>query len=459
MGTDDYHCFLIDPALAKDTFVTGYDIRPEKRSEVHHVILFRITPDQVAAAQRKDDTTPGQGWTCFGNSGIEDGPAAQLNDSSWIGAWAPGGGEVTYGGRLGVPMPKGSMIVAQVHYNLLGGTTPDQSSVVLRESADRATTGLRTVLLPAPVELPCRPDNRGPLCDRAKAVADVKARFGQGPGATADLLHLLCPDAEVGVEQTCDRTFAEPMTIRGVAGHMHLLGTSISVVADPGTSHEEKLLDIGSWNFDDQGARMLPKPYTLEGGREDPDHLPPPAAPARPAAVVREAAPGPLRRLGRRLHRRDVPGHAAGQLLSGAGAAQCRRASTIRSKVVRTAASPTSTARATIAMTRWLSLRLSRWEKKASWAPSRVLRSRPIRAASSVPNGSCGPHARAPGSRSWSQSSHSSSQRCTALCTDRAPAQGPDPPDRKPDDRRTAASRRIGDVRYAAPRGPSTGHP
>ena len=51
------------------------------------------------------------------------------------------------------------------------------------------------MLLPAPVELPCRPGHDdGPLCDRDAAVADVKERFGDGPGSTADLLHLLCGD-------------------------------------------------------------------------------------------------------------------------------------------------------------------------------------------------------------------------------------------------------------------------
>ena len=38
-GTDDYRCFLLDPRIAGDTFVTGFDIVPGQPAEVHHVIL------------------------------------------------------------------------------------------------------------------------------------------------------------------------------------------------------------------------------------------------------------------------------------------------------------------------------------------------------------------------------------------------------------------------------------
>ena len=57
---------------------------------VHHVILFRVPPDKVAQARKKDAETPGDGWTCFGNSGIDDRDPG-LDDAPWVGAWAPGG--------------------------------------------------------------------------------------------------------------------------------------------------------------------------------------------------------------------------------------------------------------------------------------------------------------------------------------------------------------------------------
>ena len=53
-GTDDYRCFLLDPGLAEQSYVTGVDVLPGHPELVHHVILFRVEPDQVAAAKAKD---------------------------------------------------------------------------------------------------------------------------------------------------------------------------------------------------------------------------------------------------------------------------------------------------------------------------------------------------------------------------------------------------------------------
>jgi hypothetical protein len=56
------------------------------------------------------------------------------------------------------------------------------------------------------------------------------------------------------------------MVVRAVAGHMHLLGRSISVDLDPGTSGEKRLLDRTVWDFDDQAATPLPTPVRVRAG-------------------------------------------------------------------------------------------------------------------------------------------------------------------------------------------------
>jgi hypothetical protein len=263
VGTDDYRCFLLDPHLRKNMFLTGTSVQPGNSDVVHHVILFRVPPDQVANAEQLDASTPGEGWTCFGNSGL--GGSAQLDNAPWLGAWAPGGHETVFRKGLGVPMGKGSRIVMQVHYNLLVADTPDVSATQLRLAPGSAhLAAVETMLLPAPVELPCRAGHdQSPLCDRATAVADVKARFGDGPGSTADLLHLLCGGPpKPGQVQSCTRTITQPTTIVGVAGHMHLLGRSIRIEVNPGTPQARTILDIPVWNFDNQGAKPI-KPVQL----------------------------------------------------------------------------------------------------------------------------------------------------------------------------------------------------
>ena len=207
VGTDDYRCFLLDPKVASDQFITGFNVLPGNPDVVHHVILFRVPADLVAEAEQKDADTPGQGWTCFGNSGLRSS-GAEIDDAPWLGAWAPGGsGEQVYAKGFGEELGKGSRVIMQVHYNLLAGKEPDRSAAELRLApATGNIQTLQTQLMPAPVELPCRPEHSdGPLCDRAAALADVKKRFGDGPGSTADLLHFLCGPVKAGPVQSCVR--------------------------------------------------------------------------------------------------------------------------------------------------------------------------------------------------------------------------------------------------------------
>ena len=264
VGSDDYRCFLLDPGLARDAFITGTTVLPGNREAVHHVILFRVPPADVAAAEEADAGSDGPGWTCFGGSGV--GGFTDVDDAQWLGAWAPGGRESVLRPGLGTPLEKGSRIVMQVHYNLLAGDAADVSATQLRLArADAGIQPLGTMLMPAPVELPCRPGrDTSELCDRDAAVADVQARFGLGAGNTADALHYLCPgEQRPGSTQSCTRSVGESMTVHGVAGHMHLLGRSIRIEVNPGTDAARTILDVPVWDFDDQGARAI-RPVRLD---------------------------------------------------------------------------------------------------------------------------------------------------------------------------------------------------
>ncbi|HEX6149111.1 hypothetical protein [Nocardioides sp.] len=266
VGTDDYRCFLLDPQLREDAFLTGTHVLPGNPDVVHHVILFRVPPEQVAEARQADAAEAGPGWTCFGGTGLDD--FTDVDDAEWLGAWAPGGRESVLRRGLGVPLDKGAQIVMQVHYNLLAGDEPDVSATQLRLAPRGAElAALHTMLLPAPVELPCRRGHDdSPLCDRATALADVKARFGDRAGSTADILYFLCGGAPTpGNSQSCTRTLMAPATIHGVAGHMHLLGRSITVEVNAGTPQARTVLDIPVWNFDNQGATPI-EPVRLAAG-------------------------------------------------------------------------------------------------------------------------------------------------------------------------------------------------
>jgi hypothetical protein len=162
-------------------------------------------------------------------------------------------------------------MVLQVHYNLVRAGGDDATRVRLRLApGDADLTPLETMLLPAPVELPCTDDETGPLCDRSNALLDLAHRFGQDSWQTVGGLQLLCdgdPSAPVaGTTQSCDRRITEPTTIHAAAGHMHLLGRSIRIDLDPGTAQARTLLDVPAYDFDDQGSRPLAQPVTARPG-------------------------------------------------------------------------------------------------------------------------------------------------------------------------------------------------
>ena len=265
--TDDYRCFVLDPKLSGDVSVTSARIRPGASKVVHHVILFRISAAQVAEAARLDATSSGPGWTCFGGTGIGVGGSggsvqAALNDSNWIAAWAPG----SSGGRLpdgnGVPLPAGSRIVMQVHYNLLNGKAPDRSRAVLTVApASAGLARVQTVLLPAPVELACGKGEKGPLCNRTEALFDLSRKYGSTAAFVPAGLLLLCGRSASTVSPNpisrCDRRIETPTRILGVAGHMHLLGASIRLELNPGTPRARVLLDIPRWDFHWQSSYTL----------------------------------------------------------------------------------------------------------------------------------------------------------------------------------------------------------
>ena len=266
VGTDDYRCFLLDPKLDRDAHITGTHVQPGNPDVVHHVILFRVPADQVAQAEQLDAATEQQGWTCFGGSGLTD--FGNLSSAPWLGAWAPGGRESVLRRGLGVELERGSQIVMQVHYNLLAGAEKDVSAAQLRLAPkDAKVTDLETMLLPAPVELPCRPrHDDSELCDRDAALVDVKQRFGDRAGSAANFLNFLCGrEPRPGQVQSCNQTVSSPVTVMGVAGHMHLLGRSIRIDVNPGTPRARTVLDIPVWNFDDQGATPI-EPVRLDAG-------------------------------------------------------------------------------------------------------------------------------------------------------------------------------------------------
>jgi hypothetical protein len=273
--TDDYRCFLLDPKQTADGSVTSVRIEPGQPEIVHHVILFRVAPGQVASARSLDRASSGPGWSCFGGTGLPAGDgggvADSLNNANWIAAWAPG----FSGNRLpegtGVSLPARSQVVMQVHYNLLNGNAPDRSRALL--TVARASAGLeplQTMLLPGPVELACAKRESGTLCNRNEALFELGRKYGAAATFVPAGLLILCRGTaatpRASAVSTCDRAISTPTTIRVAAGHMHLLGSEIRIELNPGTPRAQVLLDIPRWDFHWQNAYALARPVQAQPG-------------------------------------------------------------------------------------------------------------------------------------------------------------------------------------------------
>jgi hypothetical protein len=270
-GTDDYRCFLVDPKLTTTAFLTGSQFLPDNADIVHHAIFFKLEAKDVAQAEALDAAAPGDGYTCFSGTGIEN--RNRSGGAPWLASWAPGGTETLTAKGTGYRMEPGSQVIMQVHYNLLAtngtATSADRSGIRLRLTAGKGLEPLHTTLLTAPIELPCPAGESGPLCNRDMAVFDTVRRFGDENGATVAGLNLLCNQGRApkpGNTQHCDRTSSATMVVQAAAGHMHLLGRSIKVELNPGTKKAKTLIDVPVYNFDDQGARLLKKTVTIRPG-------------------------------------------------------------------------------------------------------------------------------------------------------------------------------------------------
>jgi hypothetical protein len=267
-GTDDYHCTLVDPHVNRNSFIVSSQFSPGTGSvtrEVHHEITFLVPP--AVTAQVRALNKSGKGWTCFGESPLPATNLASLTATPWLSAWAPGHGKDVLPATTGTPLPAHSLVIMQVHYNLLQGDKPVKVGV--RLNTVPASTHLRPLDLtpyPAPINMPCPAAEAAdlaahPLCSRDASLQYLSSRFGAGAVVFQNILEMLCGESignpPEGDSVTCTQHIRAPGYIVRTTAHMHLLGRSMTMTVDPGTPQAKTVLDVPNYDFNYQTSYDL----------------------------------------------------------------------------------------------------------------------------------------------------------------------------------------------------------
>jgi len=215
---DDYRCFILDPGLAADAFVTGFEVRLGQPAMVHHMTLFALdTAEDEADAAALDAAEDGPGYTCFVDTVVP---------SRWLVSTGPSdrGGLLPAG--TGLRMRAGRKTVLQMHYNRLNGRFPDRTAIDLQ-----LAPGVRDEAF-------------------VDSVADLELELP--PGLPA-------------VVETDAVTMDDDFTLWGVWPHMHGLGTQMRVtVRRPGRL--DCLARVDDYAFHWQQFAFYERPIHVRAG-------------------------------------------------------------------------------------------------------------------------------------------------------------------------------------------------
>jgi hypothetical protein len=241
---DEYRCFMLDPGVDVDSFITGYEVLPGTPEIVHHVLLMLVDPEAPAddpmlgsngelMAALDAESPDRDGWECF--SGAGDGVGVESNPV----VWAPGQGVVEYPNASGVPISPNHKVVVQVHYNLLDHHgLSDSSTVKLRIVPEVENVGLFLLVDPL----------LGSLFD------DMPDTLAAG---------------QKSVKYTWQQSMAEldadslpGLALYGVMPHMHQLGHTYRMTVHQG-DQPSCAAEVASWDFHWQRLYFYDEPYPL----------------------------------------------------------------------------------------------------------------------------------------------------------------------------------------------------
>ena len=240
---DDYRCFVV-PWPGPSRYVTGFDVTPGERREVHHMIVFGALPRDAATVDAWDAAEPGPGYTCYG------GPSATGSTNiaaRFLAGWAPGGSGADAPEGTGQSVETGSRLIVQIHYNLRSTAPRPDHSIVELKMDDSVAKQAAT----APVV------NPGWLISPRSFLIPASSRVTHSwAGDPRPFLRFLGSDIDL----------SQGFMIHSVLLHMHRLGQSGQVAILRASGKREVLLSIKNWRFNWQRDYRLAVPVRFNNG-------------------------------------------------------------------------------------------------------------------------------------------------------------------------------------------------
>lgn len=217
---DHYRCFVLDPQLATDQFLTAIAVTPKAIENAHHMLLYTLeTPAAISNAVEQDLADDGPGYTCqaLGNLDI-----FVSGESHLIAGWAPGVGVTYFPANTGTRIPAGAKLLVEMHYNTLNAPREDATRLDL-QLADSVKFEAYTAL-----------------------IDDFELVVPAGQTAATYTVNI---DLGLIYNRLYFQGSPDNVTIRGVFPHMHQRGVRQKMTA-VGKNGEVCLHNTDRWDFD-----------------------------------------------------------------------------------------------------------------------------------------------------------------------------------------------------------------
>jgi len=218
-GPDDYRCLLMGDVVEQELYLRGVRTTPENLQIAHHVILFAVPASGQEALAAKDAAEPGPGYTCFGDSGVDN--------AMTVGGWAPGRDGTFLPEGVAQRIPAGSRFVVQMHYNTSG---------VPKDAPGSDATAVELWTLP-----------EGEVPPQVMVVYPIVN------------LGLEVPASATGSVQSALQRIPVQGTLVGTTPHMHTRGTSLETTLHRPDGAEQCLSRVPQWTFGWQNSYGTPE--------------------------------------------------------------------------------------------------------------------------------------------------------------------------------------------------------